>query len=316
MAIIFPDTTGLGVFDAALVYATSGIPVAPFDPSKGKGKSCGNLVGGNQLWYECVTTDKTQLRAWRCQFGDFRALATSPGAIGCVVLDVDEPDKFPRKYRSYLDSQAVPYVNTKPNKHRRRGHYWFQLPDGIELGNPSFEWGEIRSYGGGIVLPPYPNDGRKTIVSGPINLIPIELLSYLKAEAGVVGSAGSHRTVDLQQFCDLYADASRPHKIAALRKLHAKLTTYRSAHDAMREALQVGLSEAVIGYVPAGEVISSLRALWPEDRSTAEFWRLAQWAANAASSANVDLLKLKSDRLKGTDSREYAESFRHSKEIN
>ncbi|WP_369828090.1 bifunctional DNA primase/polymerase, partial [Mycobacterium sp. 852002-51163_SCH5372311] len=83
--------TGLDVFNAAMEYAANGIPVAPFDPSKGKGKSCWNLVG-----YRDITTSPAVLAQWRERFGPFKALATSPGQFGCVVIDVDRPRSTPR----------------------------------------------------------------------------------------------------------------------------------------------------------------------------------------------------------------------------
>lgn len=41
VSVSLPDVTGLDVFDAALEYAANGIAVAPFDPSRGKGKAAG-----------------------------------------------------------------------------------------------------------------------------------------------------------------------------------------------------------------------------------------------------------------------------------
>lgn len=298
MSLSFPDVTGLDVFDAAVEYAANGIAVAPFDPAKGKGKSCWNLVG-----YRDITTDAGQLLGWRERYGPFKALATSPGAFGCVVIDVDRPRATPRHLRKHL--AAAVYVNTRPDESPNRGHYWFSLPKGLRLGNPTLPFGEVRCVGGGIVLPPYGD--RRVVRAGPPPAMPQELASYLathvvQAGAGVrVGSSG----ITVGQFCARYTGNARPHKLAALVKLHEVLRRRgRSPHDAMREALKVGLGEARIGYVPAKAVIRTLRDYWDRDRG--EFSRLVQWAIDVAVASEADQLRLKSDRCPGTDSREYA----------
>lgn len=299
-----PDVDSMSsLLGAALAYALAGIPVVPFDPTKGAGKSCGNLIGGKALWYEQVTTDADQIKGWHKRFGGFQGLATSPGARGCVVIDVDKPDKFPRRFRPVLDS--VPFVNTRPAEHSKRGHYWFLLPHGLVLGNPTFNWGDLRCAGGGVVLPPLGN--RKVIRSGEIPPLPDQLAQYLKAGAGC-GVLGAH-TVDLQDFIATYTNGSRPKKLDALEKMHDKLSGYRSEHDAMREALRVGLSEAKAGCMPAKAVISMLSARWPQERSWAEFVRLAQWAATLAVNKDSADIMTVSNRLKGTDSRRYSKKL-------
>ncbi|MDO0975159.1 bifunctional DNA primase/polymerase [Mycolicibacterium frederiksbergense] len=297
MSLSFPDVTGLDVFDAACEYAAHGIPVAPFDLSKGKGKSCWNLVG-----YRDITTDSAQLLRWREQFGPFRALATSPGGFGCVVIDVDRPQSTPQHLREHL-AQAV-YVNTRPDESPNRGHYWFRLPSTLLLGNPTLPFGEVRCMGGGVVMPPYGD--RRLVRTGELPAIPAELVSYLATQSGQAGagSVDTRNRSTVGQFCSLYKDNARPHKVAALVKLHdSQLRRGRSPHDAMREALKVGLSEARIGYVPARSVIRTLREHWDRDRQ--EFTRLVYWAIAVAEGSDAYALKVKSDRCPGTDSREY-----------
>lgn len=298
MPLSFPDVTGLDAFDAAMEYAAHGIPVAPFDPSKGKGKSCWNLVG-----YRDISTDPAQLLQWRERFGPFEALATSPGLFGCLVIDVDRPQSTPRHLRTHLASAV--YVNTRPEESPNRGHYWFTLPKGLLVGNPTLPFGEVRCSGGGVVLPPYGD--RRIVRAGAPPALPRELASYLAThvvQAGA-GSVVDRSGLTVGQFCAQYKGNARPHKLTSLLSLHdALLRRGRSPHDAMREALKVGLSEARIGYVPAGSVIRTLRQLWDRDRN--EFSRLVYWAIAVAESSDADALKVKSDRCPGTDSREYA----------
>jgi hypothetical protein len=195
---------------------------------------------------------------------------------------------------------AAPYVNTRPQEGPNRGHYWFALPKGLMIGNPTLAFGEVRCVGGGIVLPPYGD--RRVVRSGIVPAVPQELASFLathglKAGAGRVGG-----TTTVGQFCREHRDNTRPHKLAALLKMHQVLLSRgRSPHDAMRDALRVGMEEARIGYVPAKAVVRALRDLWDRDRN--EFTRLVQWAIDVAQDSDTESLQHRSDRCSGTDSR-------------
>lgn len=296
--ISLPDVDGLSPFLAALEYAQHGIAVAPFDPSKGKGKSCWNLVD-----YRAVTTDSRQIMRWREQFGTFQALATSPGQFGAVVLDVDRPQLCPKHLRPIL--AGAPYVSTRPDESPNRGHYWFALPDGLQLGNPALGFGEVRCVGGGIVLPPHGD--RRTVRTGPLPVLPDELIEFLNPYRVKAGAGEVRGGISVEQFCEEHQEAIRPHKLDALLKLHrALLQRGRSEHDTTREVLRVGLGEARIGYMPAKTVIRALRKRWPTERRPDEFDRLVQWAVDVAASANTDQLKTVSDRCTGSDTRQYS----------
>jgi hypothetical protein len=313
---VLPDVRvlcGSNCTTAAYDHAEAGIPIVPFDPKQGKGKSCGNLVGNPQdpddKWYRHVTTDKAQLKAWRKEFGPFQALATGPGEFGCLVIDLDNPYLWPVTWRHYLKDQNVPYINTRPNVHKRKGHYVFSLPahPALSLTNRGFpEWGcDLRTLGGGIVLPPY--QGRIVVRSGQLPVLPTELGKAF--EAGCRGGGGVARTVTLEEFCLKYTGNQRPRKLAGLVKLHGILSLSEPPQVAMRSALVTGLGEAKIGYVPATQVISALRQLWPNDRPEAAFRRLCRDVANFVETLNDSGIKLKSTRLSGSDSRNYAQYF-------
>lgn len=298
MSASLPDVSGLSPFLAALEYAAHGIAVAPFDPAKGKGKSCFNLCG----WRD-VTTDERQLMRWREQFGSFEAIATSPGQFGALVLDVDRPTLCPKHLRPVL--AAAPYVSTRPVESPNRGHYWFALPDGLQMGNPVLPFGEVRCVGGGIVLPPYGD--RRTVRTGTLPVLPEELIDYL-AQYRVQAEAGEAQgSTSVQQFCTTHQQESRPHKLAALLTLHRRaLQRGRSEHDAMRDALRIGMGEARIGYIPARKVINALRACWPSARSNREFASLVSWAVEVAEGTDTETLQMISDRCPGTDTRQYS----------
>jgi hypothetical protein len=296
-----PDVTGLSVAHAALAYVDAGIPVVPFDPRRGNGKECGNLVGGETgKWYQLVTTDKSQLRSWRATFGRFQALATSPGAIDVVVIDLDRPALWPAKWRLHLKDSSVPFVATRPIEDRRRGHYWFRLPDGATCGNRAFEWGEIRCVGGGLVLPP--NGNRIVVRSGVPPILPAEILAVI---AGAVGSGAS---VDLDDFLTRHVTETKPYKLKGLGTLYERETLRTgSRHHGARIALTVGFGESRLGYVSAQKVYDSVAWRW--NKGAREFRDLARWCASVAESTDLDELKLKSDRGSKTDSRMYAGHF-------
>lgn len=291
-----PNVNGYSVPKAALAYVKAGIPIVPFDPKRGNGKECGNLVGGDGLpWYEQVTTDHTPLRAWRSEFGRFQALATSPGAFGCVVIDLDSPAHWPTHWRPYLKS--CPFVATRPNGSKRRGHYWFTTPE--PLPNRSYVWGELRSVGGGIVLPP--NQNRTVVRAGKPPPLPTELHG-----AFIAGAVGVGALLDLAAFMDHHTEQCKPYKLKGVTALFER-EMYRSRHNAARTALMVGFGEARLGYVAARSVFELVRSRW--EKSPAELYRLAQWCATVAEHTPLDVLKAKSDRTAGTDSRLYADYY-------
>ncbi|MBN7560305.1 bifunctional DNA primase/polymerase [Mycobacteroides abscessus] len=298
MSASLPDVSGLSPFLAALQYAANGIAVAPFDPAKGRGKSCWNLVN-----HRDVTTDERQLLRWREQFGSFEAIATSPGQFGALVLDVDRPTLCPKHLRPVL--AAAPYVKTRPDESPNRGHYWFALPDGLQMGNPALPFGEVRCVGGGIVLPPCGD--RRTVRTGTLPVLPEALIDYLEPYQVQAEAGEAQGSTSVQQFCTTHQQESRPHKLAALLTLHRRaLQRGRSEHDAMRDALRIGMGEARIGYVAARKVINALRACWPSARSSREFASLVSWAVEVAEGTNAETFQTISDRCPGTDTRQYS----------
>jgi hypothetical protein len=298
MTRFLPDVNGLSVPRAALAYVDAGIPIVPFDPARGNGKECGNLVGGGSSpWHKLVTTDKAQLHAWKRKFGGFQALATSPGEASCVVIDLDSPEHWPNHWRKYLKDRSVPFVNTRPNQHKRRGHYWFTCPTPVP--NRSYIWGELRSVGGGIVLPPYA--GRTVVRAGVPPALPGELHT-----AFVAGAVGVGQLVDLHAFLDRHVTESKAYKLKGIAGIYRRELRY-SRHNAARTALTVGFGEARLGYVAARNVYDVIRSRWT--KSNREFEKLAQWCATVADESDAEVLKAKSDRTAGTDSRTYAAYF-------
>ena len=296
-----PNVNGLGIGDAARSYLEHGIWIAPFDPRKGNGKACWNLLGYNELMR--TPTDLDDFMVWH----DLNqlALATSPGAIGCVVIDCDKPEFLPADWLTDLD--RAPFIATRPTESSVRGHYWFQLPPApATIGNGERPWGDLRSEGGGIVLPPFNNNGhvRTVVRSGTPPVLPDRIAQTLIAGAVNV-------VVDLHEFIAQHNQGNeREHdKLRGIVGLHARvLRNTGSRHIAAKKALLTGFSEARLGYVSADRVYRLVRKRW--EKNPRELEKLAQWCAVVAQSTDIDVLKAKSTRGRGDDSRTYAHAFR------
>ncbi|MFN6553757.1 bifunctional DNA primase/polymerase [Mycolicibacterium septicum] len=297
-----PNVNGLSIRDAACQYLDHGIWLAPFDPRKGNGKACWNLVGYNELLR--TPTDLEDFMVWHDL--DRLALATSPGEIGCVVIDCDKPELLPADWLA--DLGRAPFIATRPMESSVRGHYWFQLPPAsATIGNSERPWGDLRSVGGGIVLPPFDNFGhvRTVVRSGTPPVLPERIAQTLAAGAGVSG------VVDLKTFLAQHNQENHlaDGKIKGIVGLHTQvLRKTGSRHIAAKKALVTGFSEARLGYCSAQRVYRVVRNLW--EKNTDELEKLAAWCAEVAQSTDLGELKDKSDRGPGSDSRTYAHAFK------
>ncbi|WP_074411640.1 bifunctional DNA primase/polymerase [Mycolicibacterium fortuitum] len=297
-----PNVNGLSIGDAARKYLDHGIWIAPFDPTKGNAKACWNLLGYNELLR--TLADLEDFMVWHDL--DQLALATSPGEIGCVVIDCDKPGFLPADWLSDLD--RAPFIATRPTESAVRGHYWFQLPPApATIGNGERPWGDLRSVGGGIVLPPFNNNGhvRTVVRSGLPPVLPNRIARTLVAGAVVNVVVDLHEFIAQHNQGNEYEDG----KIKGIVGLHAKvLRSTGSRHIAAKEALVTGFSEARLGYVSADRVYRLVRKRW--EKNPRELEKLAAWCAVVAQSTDIDVLKAKSTRGRGDDSRMYAHAFR------
>ena len=300
VAVELPDTNNLSVLEAAYAYAESGIHVGPFSPKTDKGKSCGNLLGRSDIrellglpdegkWYNHLTLNPDTLTRWNDLLGGFEAIATSPGRFGAVVVDIDVPALFPKPLREIAKQTA----HVKTSGPARRGHYWFSHP--VPVSNSSYPWGDIRSHGGGLVLPPYPLDRRHVAKPGQLLALPGELVAGSRCDAAIA---------DLEDWCSKYTGNALPTKINSLAPLLAYHETYLPPHTAMLKTLRTGLSEAAAGLVPARAVLDALRKEWK--RSPREFASIARWCAGVAEDTDREAVEAMSRRSKGSDSRIYA----------
>lgn len=288
-----PVLEGLSLAEAASAYANSGFFVAPTKP--GDLRNPGSYLGKN--WPRWTTRDTDKIERFWARNPD-AGIALHTGRSGVVVADIDV-DILPSGL------ECLNLGATQLSRAGARGHRVFATQDTFCSGKLKFngmEVGDIRSGNTVIVAEPTPHTkgGQyRWLTAGPVPALPAEARALLtqKDKAG----AGQ---VDLKAFVAAHTQEARPHKLAALLMLHTKAAQTRNPHDAMQEALRVGLREAKAGYVPAGKVIAALRKRW--DRSPAEFFRLCQWAAAVALDSDTDEIKCVSNRWKGSDSRRYS----------
>ncbi len=145
---------------AALNYAERGIPVFPVVGKRPHPKYAPN-------GFHSATSDADQIARWFANGAAPTGIACEPGAIGALVLDVDERDDgLESLARLEQKLGALPATATAltpgPGEHR-----WFALPDGITVRSRNAAFGDefpgvdVKSAAGYVVLPPslHPNGG-------------------------------------------------------------------------------------------------------------------------------------------------------------
>jgi hypothetical protein len=216
------------------------------------------------------------------------------GRSGVVVADIDVD-----AYSGPLNHGAIQLSRCGDSQ---RGHRVFATAETFVSGKLPGGIGEVRSGNTVIIAAPTPHTKGghyRWLAIGPVpNLTDAARPLFTQRQEAGAGS------MSFAAFVESCIENTRPHKLQALVKLHKRALQTRNDHDAMREALKVGFGDARLGYMPAAEVIATLRNRW--DRCPTEFMRLAQWAAEIAQQTDLEQLKLRSDRAKGSDSRRYS----------
>ncbi|BBZ70801.1 bifunctional DNA primase/polymerase [Mycobacterium paraseoulense] len=294
--LCIPDVNGLTPAQAAPAYAAAGWYIAPTKPTDYRNP--GSYLGKG--WPRWTTRDLAKIGRFWAKHPN-AGIALHMGRSGAIAADLDvdilTDDLKP------LDEGAIQLSRLGGSV---RGHRVFATSEKFvsgKLRNQNGQVvGDVRSGNTVIIAAPtsHTKDGQyRWLTTGPVPNLTNEARAFLtlSQEAGAVG-------MSLTAVLETWSDNQRPHKLEAMVMLHKKLLRNQSPHDAMREALKVGFCEARIGYVPAAKVVATLRQRW--DRSPAEFSRLCVWAADIAQATDLDLLKLRSDRAKGSDSRRYS----------
>lgn len=265
----WPDVRSMSNADAAEAYAKAGVPVVPVQPGT---KNPGSYLGRG--WPQRATTDLDTIRDWWRRWPD-AGMAMHVGGAGLLVLDVDAPENVPEWLRGHLERAVFRRTTADPNN--RRGHYIYRLHPGDRFGSSlgklkppkGKSWGEVRCYGGAIVLAPtaHPRAAEGgAYTSGspePIPLLPDEIAAKLSAAP----DPAEYRTLtpveldtNAEAFLDTYTDDREPYALAPI------LTYFDPApggrHESMWNAVCWALREAKAGRFPARHAVGELRTIW------------------------------------------------------
>ena len=132
------------MLERALVYARRGLPVFP----------CNGKQPATEHGYKDATCEPGQIRRWWEANPEFNvAVATGKGI---AVLDVDPDHGGDESLRELLDEHGD--VVTAVVETGGGGlHYWFRVPDGVEVRNSAGKLGpglDVRGDGGYVIVPP------------------------------------------------------------------------------------------------------------------------------------------------------------------
>ena len=217
-----PDVTGLTNAEAAEAYAQAGIRIVPIRPGT---KNPGSYLRNG--WPQRATCDLDTVRDWWRRWPD-AGIAMHVGASGLLVIDVDHPERVPTWLWPLLDEAL--FRPTTNDSRSRRGHYFFRLEPGRRFGcglgglNPpkGEKWGDVKSWGGAVVLGPtvHPRraeGGRYTTgPAGTISFLPRQIADKLnEAPDPETCCPLSPRELDAnaKRFLDAYADDREPYAL-------------------------------------------------------------------------------------------------------
>lgn len=308
-----PDVTSMSNAEAALVYAKAGIPVVPIRPGT---KNPGSYLGKG--WPHRATTNADTIRDWWTRWPD-AGIAMHVGGARLLVIDVDAPERVPAWLWPLLEKAVFRGTTSDPDS--RRGHYLFRQRSTDHLGNGLGRmpkgWGEVRGYGGAIVLGPtaHPRAAEGGhYASGPaagtIPLLPLEIAKRLNQVPGAAETTRHLTRAELAEtttafFAKNVID-SEPYALDPICRRFDR--TEGGRHDSMWETLCWAMREAKAGRFPAQRAADALRCLWREaigaeyrNGDPYEFDRMLCDAIAVADNYSVDELWDRSHRDERVD---------------
>ncbi len=216
-------------------------------------------------WTHASTMDP-QVLALRYAAKNF-GVGIHVGKSDLFVFDVDHPQLLPTMMREAFERDMPPFQSTRTNE-PGRGHYFYQMPEGVTLGNGSGtlggEWGELRGRNGFVAFTPSRHEkaaegGRyKMVRRGLIPQLGSELLAALRT-ATVNANAASSEQVRL-----FLTEHSADHRPGALAPIIAHYTDAvkrgESRHATMVHCVTWGCREVAEGLFPAQRLYDQLRA--------------------------------------------------------
>lgn len=299
-----PDVTGMSTAEAAEAYAKARIHVVPIKPGT---KNPGSYLGVG--WPARATCDLGTIREWYQRWPD-AGIAIHVGGSGLLVIDVDKPENVPDWLWPHLERAVFRRTVSDPNS--RRGHYIYKLRPGELFSNGlgrlkpprNKKWGEIRCYGGGLVLAPTPHpraaEGGQ-YSSGPTERIPFRP-DDIAAKLSAPANAEEWRMLTPRElgekartFLGTYTEDKEPHALAPI--LAGFDPTPGGRHGNMWDQLCWALREAKAGRFAAKRAVDELRELWSaafsgEGRQPdpGEFDRMVRDAVPIADEEGVEVL--------------------------
>lgn len=284
-----PDIHGATALTAALAYASAGwyvLPTSPHDP-----KNPGSVV--RERWHEKSTRDAEKIKQWWVDHPD-RGIALHVGKSSAVGFDYDrevKPDDISGEIWRALQTGAV--QRTRKNENTARCHYFFSCePDEFSNSANALPSGfDVRCHNGVLIVEPTPHPDAKTKNAeyrwrnhGAVPPLPGVLRKLLNQPRRVVNDK---TPADLEGFLAQYDGNSNPEKLKGpLTKFRQKVDAGSGRHDAARDMLRWGFSDARADLYPAKKFYDQLESLFyevkPEAFGTGEFERAAMWAIAAS----------------------------------
>lgn len=269
-ALSWPNVHDLSNAEAAEAYAKSGIPVVPVRPGE---KHPGSYLG--RCWPQRATTDLDTIRDWWTRW-PVAGIATHVGGGHLLVLDVDEPEYVPEWLWSQLDSAV--FLPTTSDPMSRRGHYVYRQRPGDRFGNglgklkPASngkKWGEVRDYGGGLVLAPTVHP--RSAEGGAYTAVPEQTIAHvpdgIADKLNAVADVSGHRPLTLDELDEnakafLSAHPEEREAYALVPILAAFDPEPGGRHGSMWDALCWALREAKARRFSAQRAVDELRVRW------------------------------------------------------
>ena len=292
----WPDVRGLSGAESDEAYAKAGIEIAPVRLGT---KNPGSYLGRG--WPALATSDLDTIRERRRRWPD-AGTAMHVGASGLLTVDVDTPENVLDRLWPLLD-KAV-FLPTMADPASRRGHYIYRLRPGERFGCglgklrlPNGEkWGEVKCWGGAIVLAPtvHPKAAEGHLYQGvaarEIPYRPDEIADKLNAAP----DTGEYRhltpsdlDLNAKLFLATYTDDREPWALDPICRNFDPTPDNR--HPSLYDTLCWGMREAKAGRIPAERARDALRYLWTEAiggeyraDDPDEFGRMLRDAINAA----------------------------------
>ncbi|OAN40340.1 hypothetical protein A4X20_14565 [Mycolicibacterium iranicum] len=250
------------------MYAKAGLHVVPV---KAGTKNPGSYLGRG--WPARATDDVEVVGHWWRRWPD-AGIAMHVGGSGLAVIDVDVPENVPEWLWTLLERAIVRPTTTDPDS--KRGHYFYRLKAGERFGcglgrlKPprGKRWGEVKCYGGAVVLgpTPHPREGGHyaTGPGGTIPYRPDEIADKLnapdadRAEAVTPGEFAAR----VKAFLETNNDNDAPLALDPICRAFDPTPSNR--HSSMWDALCWAMREAKAGRFSAKQAASALRDRWTD----------------------------------------------------